>query len=140
MTDRDVRDLIRTNFENIVERHGVARSKSYACALELLAALDGQRIRLTRPAHHQDPGADWRARDPAADPDAYREAAAVGAHLARVALYGTGTCPICRTPAVLLTRDGDLDEHDIPDDTLGPVGCVGAGLTPTTETTEGSHL
>jgi hypothetical protein len=123
MTDRDVRDLILRAFEGIAERHGVARSHSHACALELIAALTGHGVRLVRPAHLHDPAADWRRERHPGDQVA-------GARAARAALYGTGTCPICRTPAVLLTRDGALDEHELPDDTLGPVGCVGAGLKP----------
>ena len=133
MTDRDVRDLLRVNFEGIVERHGVKRSDSYACALELLAALDGQRIKLTRPAHLHDPNGDWRSRDRTQDPAAHREAGVHGARAARAAMYGTGTCPICRTPEVNLTRDGHLDDHEITDDALGPVGCVGAGAPPRPE-------
>jgi hypothetical protein len=76
MTTRDVRDVLLRNFEGIVERHGVARSKSHACALELLVALRGQGISTLRPANHHDPNADWRrrpeqtGRPPAdADPD-----------------------------------------------------------------------
>lgn len=60
MTDRDVRDLIVRSFEGIAERHGVARSKSHACALQLVAALEGHGVRLVRPANLHDPNADWR--------------------------------------------------------------------------------
>lgn len=60
MTDRDVRDLIVRSFEGIAERHGVARSKSHACALQLVAALEGHGVRLVRPANLHDPAADWR--------------------------------------------------------------------------------
>jgi hypothetical protein len=62
MTERDVRAQIITAFEGIVERNGVARSKSHACALQLVAALTGHGIRLARPAHIHDPNANWRDR------------------------------------------------------------------------------
>ncbi len=62
MTERDVREQIIRAFEGIAERHGVARSKSHACALDLVAALTGHGIRLARPAHLHDPNADWRRR------------------------------------------------------------------------------
>lgn len=76
MTDRDVREQIIRAFEGIAERHGVPRSKSHACALQLVAALEGHGIRLARPAHLHDPNANWRdqpgrqtARPADTDPD-----------------------------------------------------------------------
>lgn len=122
MTDRDVRDLLMRSFEGIVERHGVARSYTRACALELLAALDGQRIKLVRPAHLHDPVADWRNKPQPGDPQA-------GANAARAALFGTGTCPLCRTEQAL-TGNGTLADHTTEDEDQPPADCLGAGLEP----------
>lgn len=129
MTERDVRDLLQRAFEGIAERHGVARSYSRACAMELLAALDGQQIKLVRPAHLHDPAADWRRRPDPGDPRA-------GANAVRAALYGTALCPLCRTERPL-TAAGTLAEHDLPDDDQTPTaGCLGAGLEPLTTDTK----
>ena len=122
MTDRDVRDLIVRAFEHIAERHGVARSHSHACALELIAALTGHGIRLVRPAHLHDAAADWRVRRDPGDYDA-------GKRAALAALNGTGICSLCRTEQ-LLTGDGLIADHDIEDPALGVLGCLGAGITP----------
>lgn len=127
MTDRDVRDLLQRSFENIVERHGVARSYSHACALELLAALDGQRIRLVYPAHLNDPAADWRHTPEAGD--THRGAAAARAALYAQRPHGSATCPLCRTDQPL-TAAGRIADHDPTEDAEPPAGCLGAGLEP----------
>lgn len=124
MTDRDVRDVLRVAFEAIEEEFGVSRSKSRACALKHLAALEGHGIRLARPAHLHDAAADWRVRREPGD-------AAAGKRAALAALNGTGTCSLCRTEQPL-TGDGLIADHDIEDPALGVLGCLGAGITPDT--------
>ena len=127
MTDRDVRELLRRSFEGIVERHGVGRAYSRACALELLAALDGQRIRLVRPAHLHNPDADYRLKPPAGDPVTGAEAVRAAFYEKR--LHGTGICPLCRTGQPL-TVIGRIADHELATGDQPPAGCLGAGLEP----------
>jgi hypothetical protein len=122
MTTRDVRDLLIRNFEGIAERYGVARSKSRACALEMLAAVTGQGISTVRPAAHHDPAADWRKKPAPADPT-------LGANQVRAALYGTGQCPLCRGFQAL-TASGTLADHPTTDADGITLDCLGAGLEP----------
>lgn len=122
MTERDVRRLLTSNFEGIVERHGVRRAYSHACALELIAALVGQGISLVRPAHLHDPAADWRRRPEPGDQE-------TGASRVRAALYGTGICQICRTEQPV-TDAGAIAEHDITDDDGNTFTCLGSDADP----------
>lgn len=122
MSNRDVQEQILLGFEAVAERFGVPRSKSRACALQLVTVVTGHGIRLARPANIHDPAADWRNKPAAADPLA-------GANQVRAALYGTGQCPLCRTwPA--LTGAGTLADHLVTDADGITSDCLGAGLEP----------
>ncbi|MBS2962614.1 hypothetical protein KGA66_06115 [Actinocrinis puniceicyclus] len=122
MSSRDVRSLLISNFEGILERHGVRRAYSHACALELIAALTGQGISLVRPAHLHDPVADWRRRPEPGDQE-------TGASRARAALYGIGICQVCRTGQPV-TDAGAISEHDFTDEHGNTLTCLGSDADP----------
>ena len=122
MSTRDVRSLLTSNFEGIVERHGVKRAYSHACALELIAAVTGQGISLVRPAHLHDPVADWRRRPEPGDQES-------GASRAWAVLSGTAICQVCRTEQ-RVTRDGAIEEHDITDADGNTFTCLGSDADP----------
>lgn len=117
-----MRELLRRSFEGIVERHGVGRAYSRACAMELLAALDGQRISLARPAHLHDPVADWRRHPEPGDQQ-------TGATRAWAVLSGTAICQVCRTEQSV-TPDGVIAEHDITDEDGNTFDCLGSDADP----------
>lgn len=122
MTSRDVRSLLTSNFEGIVERHGVRRSYSHACALELIAALTGQGISLVRPAHLHDPVADWRRRPQPGDQQ-------TGASRAWAVLSGNAICQVCRTEQ-RVTGDGKILEHELADEYGNTLTCLGSDADP----------
>jgi len=118
VTDQDVGETVRRVFERVAELEHAPHPD--VLALKLLIACDGRRIRFVMPPDLHDPDADHRIKNPG-DQQA-------GARLARAALYGEGTCPLCRTRQAL-TRERTIPEHE--PDTAG-VACLGDGLDPIT--------
>jgi hypothetical protein len=74
MATRDVREIILDTVEGRLRDLGVRHAYAEACAI--VAIVEGQGIKLVRPAHHHDPNADWH-RQPDAPPagQAAKEAA-----------------------------------------------------------------
>jgi len=125
---RDVRDEILAAWENILGRTTDAGSRAHAVTLELAVAAENRGADLNPPRRPHDPDADWRIRRPGDQ--------RAGQRLARTAVYGTGTCQLCRTEQPL-TRGGLLDEHQADPD---EPDCLGAALPPAADNPERPDL